>query len=185
MRFKLLILCGVIFAGPSFAKVTPRSKAAIAARVLAYDRALPSSGGTVDVLCVYKDGDAGSNGEARALCDALGKLKVKIQGKSLVAHPVAYSSPGALRSAIDNNSGDIVMVSSGLAGSRAAIKGVIRAKKIRSIGGARGDATAGFAVSIIDDGGKVKILINPDAAAAEGAQYSAKLMKIAERVSGG
>lgn len=160
--------------------VSPNAQAALVLRVLGYDRGLRgrAPSGSVNVLTVFKAGDAASEASCQNLARAINQLgrAVTVSGMRTRATPVGFTSADALAQSAQG--AQAVYVCPGLDASIAAISGAARRRSLLSITAREADVRAGLSVAIVP-GAQLRIVVNVTAASAEGARLDAALLRIA------
>ncbi len=155
-------------------------QALVLVRALAYDRNLPDrAGSSVSVGILYK-ADAGGEvaNQAHDAFTALGG--VKVGGLPLESTLIPWTDSDALKLSLKDGGVDAVYVVTGFTDEVEAIKTVTRENDILTLAGERSYIDAGMSVGVFDKGGEPKLAINLPASKAEGASFSAELLRLAE-----
>jgi hypothetical protein len=161
-------------------EATKARNAAILARALSFELTLDERvGPTVTVAVIYKGGDRKSEANADEWIDAFrGLASVRIKDRPLSAIKLAYSS-AAVASAIERDGADVLLVADGLAAEVAAIAKLARSRHVLTAGNALADVAKDLTLCVTDEGDKVKIVVNLNAAQLEGIRFSSNLLKLA------
>ena len=149
-------------------------------RALAYDRNLASRFGTDLTFGVVHGGEK-PEGEPQAVLGVLDALKaVKIGGLALVAKPIAWTDSDALTNAVAEQQIDVLFIASGLDEAAAAAPQITQNAKRTTMTRHRPYLDGGLALGVDDVDGKPRIAVNLPAAKAEGANFTAELLRLAE-----
>jgi hypothetical protein len=150
--------------------------------VLSYDRALAQRSETsVNVGLLVRSGDASS--ATRSTVQGFMALKERtIQGRSVAVNARAYRGPEDLEEWIAREKIGVAYVLPPLADAAGEIGEVLRRKGVVSVAPDRKAVGDGFAFGIVPDGGKHKLLLNPEAAKALRMDLDPRVLELAESV---
>lgn len=153
--------------------------ALVFAKVLSYDQRLAESKGTsVGVAAVYAPKSADSKKAAEAWVKELATLKgTKVHGVSVEASAVPFDKT-SLTTAVQEKGLDVLIGCDGV--SVSALSAISRGQKVLSAGSTRASVEQGLGMCVLLTGDKPQIVINLAATKAEGARFSAKLLKLSE-----
>lgn len=157
--------------------------AALILRVLAYDRNLPTRAPErVTILMVYKSGDSRSEATCNSMSRAIGAMgrRITVANRTVRAVSHAYTNGDGLSSATQSNGAAAVYICPGLDGQVADISRVARAGRFLTMTGETESVRRGLSVGFVEDGSRVKLLVNLRAARAEGARLDAAVLRLAE-----
>lgn len=177
----LTLLCSVSLsrAGAAADAGAASRLAPVVARILSYERTLPTrAGGSVDVLVLFANGNGGSEAEARAYASALARTGATIQNLPLRVSSGAYSA-ASLQSAIGAGA-DVIVICSGLEGQVSAIAQAARARNVLTVGLARAHVQQAASIAVVLEEGRPKIVAHLGHARAEGMQFSSQLLRLSE-----
>jgi len=177
----LVVLVTLGANGPAHAAdVDIGRQALVLARALAYDRNLPDRAGpSVGVGILYVSGSG--DDESKAVHAAFSALSaVKIGGLPVEVTLIPWKSADALTGSIDTSGVDALYVCSDLTEKLDDIKGVSQAKSVLTIAGERKYVEAGLSMGVFDKAGEPKLAVNLPASKAEGASFSAELLRLAD-----
>lgn len=154
--------------------------APVVARILSYERTLPSrAGGSVDIAVVFAPGSAESREEADAYSVALTRMTGNtVQGLPLRVSAVAYSASAL--AALVSGSADVIIVCSGLEGHVPAIAQATRARNVLTVGLMRAHVQQATSIAVVMEDGRPKIVTHLGHARAEGMQFSSQLLRLSE-----
>jgi hypothetical protein len=187
-RLAALLLVWLATAPPArAAEVTPRQRALLVLRVLAYDRALPARAGSeVTVAVLYRPDAASSEAERDALLAAFSDLSrtVVVAGRPARVVAVPWRGAAELRGRLEALGASALYACTGLLGDAAEIAAVAKARRALTLAGEAAFVEGGFAVALVDRGQRAGLVISPAAAAAAGADLDSALLSIAERSPG-
>ena len=188
MRLPLAItIAAVLFAGRAHAEAPAEEAMArrvlIVLRVLAYDRALAvrSPGEHVNVLLVAPPTQQGR--ATLALWSRAFALlpNVKAGGRRIRVRTYEVTGDAALDAVVaEQRPALLVATTAGL--DVAAVRQVTRKRRVLSFSVAERDVRSGLAFGVVDGEERNEIVINLDAARAEGARFSAGLLQLARLV---
>ncbi len=154
-------------------------------RVLAYDRNLKTraSDGVLSVAVIYRAGRPESEQAREALLGALGEIsskKVSVAGLPIRAVPIEFTSASAIDSKLRAAKVSAVYVCPGLGDATGVLAAITRKYSILSGTATEAAVRSGLSVGVVAREGKPGILINLPAARAEGADFDAALLRLAE-----
>ena len=160
----------------------PAFEAAIVARLLAADRALPSrAGSSLAIGLVFRAG-APSSANLAAL-EAYSTLKAQpIQGLTASTVGRAYRDVPDLDSWVEREGIDLLRVADGFGSEVAEIRKLCESRRIACVCSEAGYLKQGFALGIVLRDNKPRILVNPAAAKAQGLDLDPKVLELAEIV---
>lgn len=151
-------------------------------RALAYDRNLAQRFGGDLKVGVLHDREP-LEGEPKVVLGVLDALKsVKIGGLSLSAVAVRWTDAAGLEGAVKDQEIDVLYIAMGLDDAAAAAPEVSHASKRATMTRHRPYLDVGLALGIDEVNGKPRVAVNLPAAKAEGASFTAELLRIAEVV---
>lgn len=180
--FALCLVCAVALSRAAAAADAGAASrlAPVVARILSYERTLPTrAGGSVDVYVVFANGNGGSEAEARAYAGALARIAGStIQGLPLRVTSGAYT-PGGFASALGSGV-DVVVVCSGLEAQIGAITQASRARQVLTVGLVRAHVEQATSLAVLIEDGRPKIVAHLGHARAEGMQFSSQLLRLSE-----
>jgi hypothetical protein len=154
-------------------------KAAVLARALSYERTLAErAGSTVDIMMVHAGG-AGLD-EAQGWTSAFGSLSaVKVAGKKLATHTAVIGPE--MTGALASGEIDVIITCGDIAAVLVEEVGSVTARnKVLSVGTRRSQVEQALTFGVVEEGGKLQMLVNLRAAKREGVRFSSKLLKLAE-----
>jgi YfiR/HmsC-like len=154
------------------------------ARVLAYDENLAGRAGSRVVLAVlYKPGGPDLEKEGAAWFAFFSQLE-SYTARGLPFHVIMlpFTTAEALEKSIADLKVVALYVCPGLEGDIAAIKRVSQKRKSTTIASREEQVTAGLALGVFSDHGKLVVVVNLPAARAEGAQFGSDLLRLAKVV---
>lgn len=168
--------------GHSHAQGSKKIEATVLLRALSYDRNLKArAGADVTALVLFNPDDSSSLADSNAIGAAFSALeKIKVQGLGFRARVVPYRGTDDLRNRIARDGVDLVYVCSGLSGRVPAISDATRDLDVLSAGQIRGDVQGGLTLGVFERGNKREIVVNLMASKAEGANFSAQFLGLAE-----
>jgi hypothetical protein len=176
------MLAGALFA-PPLARVPVPAQVALLLKVLTADRNLPArSPGGLAIGIVYERNTAASREAASQAAAEIERENAAREGLPVMYGLVDVSDPAALAPGLAALHPSVLYVAplAGLDVKR--ISALSRAGKIRTATGVPGFVEAGLAVGFEPGPDGVRILINAEAARAEGADFSSKVLKLARLV---
>jgi hypothetical protein len=188
MRYLSIILLLFVFISPSLtnsADAVPYDRQALLLlRVLAYDRNMKADpGASVPIGIVYKEANASSKGVQAKIFQALKGLENKVQVKKhkFEVIPIPFSDAGSFSKSIKAHNLETVYVCSGLDGEVGDISKASRASSTLTMTGNENYVTSkGLTVGFVIRNSKPTIVINSNAARAEGSKFEMSLMRVAE-----
>jgi YfiR/HmsC-like len=156
--------------------------AAIVARVLGYELTLEErAGNSVEIAVVYRADDATSEANADDWLYALHELlPVNVKNRPLLASKVPYGI-NELKAAIDGGA-DMLLVADGLQAETPWIAKVARSRHVLTAGDSPAYVQQGLTLCVTEEAGKTKILINLNAANAEGVRFGSRLLALASLI---
>lgn len=186
MRRLLALLLLLLAATPvaRAAELSPRQRALLLLRVLVYDRALlQRAGGSVVVGVVFSpDGDPAEHEALLATFEELSRT-VKAAGLPVLAVAMPYLGPSAFAGQLAKVRPVAVYACAGLGAAAPEVAAAARKARVLAVGGERRLVVgSGFAVALIDRGDRAGLVIDPQAAAAAGADFDSALLSIADLV---
>jgi hypothetical protein len=154
--------------------------APVVARILSYERTLPTRAGpVVDIVVLFANGNGQSQAEARAYTDVLSRMSGStVQGLPIRAVAVGFST-SALQTAIAGGA-DVVVVCSGLETQVPAIAQASRARQVLTVGLMRDHVQQATSIAVVLEDGRPKIVTHLGHARAEGMQFSSQLLRLSE-----
>lgn len=165
------------------AQVTVERRAAIMMRALAYDRKLGERvGDAVNVLIVFKKGDAASERSADEWAEALqGMAGLAVQGKALAVSRAAWNE-AAVQALVQQSSGDVLLVCEGLTDAVPQLTALSHAQKVVTVGVTRTAVEKGLSLGVVAENERTVIVINLPASKAEGVVFASDVLKLAQIV---
>jgi hypothetical protein len=165
--------------------VPPEQQALILTRALAYDRNLAErAAGEVRLAVLVREGDETS------VADGISVYRVfkGLEGHSLRHLPfrvvmLDVSDLAALEARIVGDDVDALYVSEGLSGLLPDLRRMARSHKATTFGSAKSYVYDGLCMGVFVHDNKPRILLNTEAAAAEGATFAAGLLRVSRVVS--
>lgn len=178
----LALACALIVA-PTAVRADATSAgrlAPVVARILSYERTLPTRAGpVVDIVVLYASGSAQSQAEARAYTDVLSRMSGStVQGLPIRAVAIGFSS-SSLQTAIAGGA-DVIVVCSGLETQVPAIAQAARARQVLTVGLMRDHVQQATSIAVVLEDGRPKIVTHLGHARAEGMQFSSQLLRLSE-----
>ncbi len=165
------------------AELSPKRRAVLGLRILAYDRNVRgrSDGKQATVLVVYRQGNEASEAAQAGLSAALEELAgtLTVGGLPVRVRPLPYN-PGDFEAKLAAAHPVAAYVCPGLTDATAAISAATRRHQVLSMTGADPQVRAGLAVGVVERDDKAGVLVNLPAARAEGADFDAALLRSAE-----
>lgn len=165
--------------------IPPAQKALLLLRVLTYDRNLKArAGAEVRVAVVFRPGDAASVRERDALLLALEETarKAVVAGLPVRAMSIPFRDATSLGARLEELQAAALYACAGLDDAAREIARAARERSVPSATGSRAGVLQGIAVALVDRGDRAALVVNPRAAAAQGADLDAALLGVAERV---
>lgn len=159
-------------------------QALIVLRVLAYDKELVTRapGDTVTVL-VVSGATAADRADRMRWTAGFGLLpKVKVGGRGIRVRSVDYGSASAFAAALAEHRPAAVIVGEGIASATVELRRATRAARALTFSVREPDVRAGLAIGLVPARERDEIVINLEAARAEGAKLSAGLLQLARLV---
>jgi hypothetical protein len=169
----LLALCS------SFARADdPGKRALVLAKALSYERRLAETkGSSVGIAVLYAEGDAASQASAQRWVQSFAAVApLKVHGVSVEAWTVPYHA--ARLPELRTRGVDVLLACDGV--PFAAVAQFARERRLLSAADTRAGIDGNLTLGVFVEGGRPRILINVRSARAEGAEFSAKLLQLAE-----
>jgi len=182
-----LMVASLLATGAGAADLPPQQKALLLLRVLVYDRALKSRAkAEVRVAVVFRPGHGRSEAEREQLEWALGEIAGKAVAAGLPIRILAlpFTDGATLAERLRERGVAALFVCEGLESEAAVIARVAREGKVLALTASRRMVEDGLAVAILDRGDRAGVVVNPRAAAAQGADLDSALLALAELVDG-
>jgi YfiR/HmsC-like len=188
-RWRTLTLAALLVAvgrvASARADVSDDRRALVMLRVLAYDNHLEQRiGDEVRVVIVYPTGDDGAD-EGKRWTQAFANIrKLKVGGRPVVVTAHKFETAKLLGRALHDLRAAALVSCDGLGRSIAVpdLAAVTRANRVLSFSTRESDVVKGLAVGIIPGTARDEIVVNVDAAAAEGVKFDAGLLQLARKV---
>lgn len=155
-------------------------QAAIFYKVLAYDYNIQKKTGDSITIVVVTDGQ--SAGKKEALSAGFNKISgQKLGSKTVKIAAITVSGAGELESKIKSAGGDIVYLAEG-SSHRVVTKllQVAQANRLSTLCGSETLTQKGFAIGLMVENGKPKIVINLPASQKQGMKLSSKVLRLAK-----
>lgn len=166
------------------AEVTPAQRALVLLRVLVYDRALPGrAGGVVKVAVVSRPG--GDTSERDAMLAAIEELSrtTRTAGLPVRAVALSYEGPAAFAAELARQRPIALYACASLGEAAPEVAAAARKARVLAVGGERRQVVeAGFALALVDRGERAGLVLDPEVAAAAGADLDSALLSVAELV---
>jgi len=160
-------------------------RALLLLKVLAYDRNLHArAGSAVAVAVVHRRGDAASDScsaEVLAALEELAKSAV-VSGLPISAADLPWSAGAAFESALQQAHPTALFICPGLEPELPAIREAARRRSVFTAASGRQLAEKGLSLGLVSGAAHARLVINIDAARAEGADLDSALLHIAEVV---
>jgi hypothetical protein len=156
----------------------------IALRVLAYDRALSTRVATTDVvvMIVSAPTKASHDDRDRWLSGFALLPNVKTGGKRVRATAVDLTTEKAFDEAIAKGRPALLIVGPGLEKDLATIRRITRKYSVLSFSPREAEVRKGIAFGTAEEGDDKRVVVNVDAARAEGVKFAAGLLQLARLV---
>jgi len=188
-RWRTLTLAALLVAvgrvASASAEPSDDRRALVMLRVLAYDNHLDQRiGDEVRIVVVYPVGDDGA-AEGRRWTQAFANIrKLKVGGRPVVVTAHKFETAKLLGRALRELHAAALVACDGLARSIAVpeLAAVTRANSVLSLSTRESDVVKGLAVGVIPGTARDEIVVNVDAAAAEGVKFDAGLLQLARKV---
>jgi len=180
----LLVLAAAPAAGAG--EISPRQRALLLLRVLVYDRALAQrAGGEVKVAVVFRpEGDAAEREALLATFEELSRT-VKAAGLPVRAVALPYQGPAAFAEGLAKLRPVALYACAGLGEAALEVAAAARKARVLAVGGERPLVLeGGFSLALVDRGERAGLMLDPEAAAAAGADFDSALLSVAELVHG-
>ena len=152
------------------------------ARVLAYDENLTGRAEyTVELAVLYRSGSPDSEKEASAWFDAYSKLgSYSIRGLPFHAFLLPFTTAEAVEKSIVDAKAVALYVCPGLDHELATIRKISQRRKATTVASREEQMTAGLALGVFPDQGKLVLVVNLPQSRAEGAQFGSELLRLAK-----
>ena len=170
-------------AGLAIAQELPSDRQVlILSRALAYDSNLKSRAGDDLVVGVLgKAGHGPSEDAASTMARAFRSLiSVKVQGLPVRTVQLAYTTAGALASALEARGVDVLYLVPGLEDELPAIAELTRRRHVVTMGSRQEQVARGLSLGVFAVEGKPTIVVNLAASKAEGASFGSDLLRLAK-----
>jgi len=160
----------------------PTFEAAIVARLLSADRALPSrAGASLAIGLVFRA--AAPSSQNLAALEAYAALKAQpIQGLTPTTVGRAFRDLEDLESWVEREGIDLLRIADGFGPEIAEIRRLCESRRIACVSSDAGYLKQGFALGVVLRDNKPRILVNPAAARAQGLDLDPKVLELAEIV---
>jgi YfiR/HmsC-like len=157
----------------------PGKRTLLLAKALSYERRLAETkGGSVGIAVLFLDGDAASQASASRWIQSFQMVApLKVHGVPVEAWAVPYQ-PTGLSELVRAKGIDVLLACDGV--PFAAIAQVARERRVLSAADTRAGIDGRLSLGVFVEGGRPRILINARSAKAEGAEFSAKLLQLAD-----
>jgi len=163
--------------------LSPTQQSLLFLRVLAYDRNLKSrANGTVTVAVLYRAGKPESEQARNGVVAALEEIakKVAVAGLPVRVAVLEFVNPVTAASRLQELHASAAYVCSGLGDATSDLMALMRKHSILSGTAMEASVRSGLSVGLLAREGKPGLLINLPAAKAEGADFDAALLRLAE-----
>jgi hypothetical protein len=170
---------------PANADAIDERRALVVLRVLAYDNHLGDrAGNEVRIVIVAPPGDSGAAESARWTTAFASIRKLKVDGRPVVVTAQRFESASALSRVLRDLHAVALVACDGLTRTIAVpeLAAVTRANKVLSFSTREREVARGLAVGIVPGATRDEIVINVQAALAEGVQFDAGLLQLARAV---
>lgn len=157
------------------------NQALLLMRVLAYDRNLATrAGGSAVIVVVYDSGSDSSRSAKTAITAAFEKFASShtIAGETARVVPVAYGND--FERELAGAKAVAAYLCPSLDGVMSSITRATRSQKVLTLAGERGYVRSGASIGVVPEAGKAKVVVNLEAARAEGADLPAAFLRVAE-----
>ena len=164
-----------------------RQRALLLLRVLVYDRNLATRvPGEMMVAVVFRPGHVGSEAERDAMLAAFEAVAgdVVAAGRPVRAVAVPWRGAADLEARLARIRPAAAYVGASLAREAPDVAAATRRRDVLSVTGSREAVEGGVAVGLVNLGTRAGLVVNPEAARAEGADLDAALLALAEVVPG-
>jgi hypothetical protein len=179
------IVFGVGLVRPARADATDDRRALVLLRVLAYDNHLGERvGDEVRIVIVYPAGDGGAAESARWIAAFANVRKLKVDGRPVVVTAHRFETAKLLERALQDQHAAALVACDGLTTAIAIrdLAALTRAHKALSFSTRETDVVGGIAVGVVPGAKRDELVVNLQAAAAEGARFDAGLLQLARTV---
>jgi hypothetical protein len=188
---RTLILAALLIAvgqtASAAADATDDRRALVMLRALAYDNHLDRRvGDEIHIVIVYPVGEDGA-AESRRWTQAFAKVrKLKVEGRPVIVTAHAFETAKQLGRTLHDEHAAALVSCDGLGKAIATpeLASVTRANSVLSFSTRESDVAQGLAVGIVPGDGRDEIVVNLEAAAAEGVKFDAGLLQLARKVEG-
>ena len=188
-RWRTLTLAALLIAASRVASASADPsddrRALVMLRALAYDNHLDHRiGDEVRIVIVYPVGDDGA-AQGRRWTQAFANVrKLKVGGRAVVVTAHKFETAKLLGRALRELRAAALVACDGLGGAIAVpeLSAVTRANSVLSFSTRESDVVNGLAVGIIPGTPRDEIVVNVEAAAAEGVKFDAGLLQLARKV---
>lgn len=160
-----------------------RQRVLLLLRVLAYDRNLKlRAGEAMAVAVLYRKGDARSEECQRDLLGTFEELAASavVAGLPIQPRALAFTGAVALEAALGAPRTAALFVCPGLEDAAQALQKAARRRQTFTAAAGRALAEAGLSLGLVQRGDRAGLVINLEAARAEGADLDSALLRIAE-----
>ncbi len=184
-RFRafLLVVLALLQPALAFAEIGVNQQSLLLLRVLAYDHNLKSrAGNTVTVAVVFRPGKPDSESRAKAIAGELEAIaeRTKVSGLPVRVVTMAFVSLAAFEEKLASERPAVLYVTDGLAESIGTIAAAASRHSVVTATDNEALVRAGLGVGLIDRGNKPSLLINLPVTRAEGAEFDAAMLRLAE-----
>lgn len=181
----LLVLLGLsAFARAEKMSLTAERQVPLLLKILTYDRQFEAKAGSDVVIgIVYSSGDPDSGPAMESLSSTLDGFSGKTVKKLPIKYwQIPFSSPDRLEAIVKEKGVNVIYVCPGNDKNLAAIVKLSQRGRITTLTGVPEYVRKGIAVGVGERSGKPQIFINLEASKAEGSDFDASLLRIAEVV---
>ena len=189
MKARLIAIALLVsLAWPQLARVAQaqedadRRRALVLLRVLAYDRHLKARAGDKATILVVSNDKQTVDERDRWLVSLAAARKIKVAGLAIVTRTHDYVDETTFNNVVREMRPAAIVVCGGLGPRLPAIRKAARTFKAMTFTTRAAEVEAGFAAGIISGERRDTIVVNVAAAQAEGVQFEAGLLQIAQRV---
>jgi hypothetical protein len=175
----LVALALMLYSSAAHAADDASKRALVLAKALSYERRLSEShGGKVTVATLYAAGDARSQADANRWVQGFQALgAIQVHGVPVESLAIAYDA-ARLPDLIRSRGIDVLLACEGT--PLAAIASLARQQRVLSAADTRDAVVSDLSIGVFVSKGKPIITINVRVAKSEGAEFSAKLLQLAE-----
>src|SRR5262245_9926799 len=171
-----------VLATPARGDAIDDRRALVVLRVLAYDLHLDRrTGDEVRIVVAYPPGDAGAAERTRWVTAFAAARKLKVAGRAVVVSAYRVDSIEGFERTVGKLHATAVIACDGIARTLglAQLAAVTRAHQALSFTARESEVVKGLAVGIVPGKTRDEIVVNLDAAAAEGVKFDAGLLQVA------